>query len=350
MLRVFEPNIGWREALAVGRQVLSRRVSPGERVAEFEALLCKETGAKYAVFCNSGTTALMLAIRQCRRWMMAADVSTVAVPSYTFQAAANAAQLLGFSVEAWEITDRLLMRHYTSRHRRVVVLVSHNGVRFDVNLSACLIGSGCEVIHDAAQSIGMFRMDAPIEMPQAPITTLSFSGPKVVGCGQGGAVLTNYQHVADELRGLCDHGGGNWRKTRIHEGVGGNFRMSDVSAAMGVVQMKRLPELLGIRQERFRWYRRHFENMPSDGWCALIRSERAAACIANLKAAGYEALQPYRPLQESLPYRYLPVDPEAVKAADEVLYLPVHYKVRRRDVDAICSIIKRTDPCSRPVT
>lgn len=344
MLRVFEPNIGWREALAVGRQVLSRRVSPGERVAEFEAMLCKETGAKYAVCCNSGTTALMLAMER-------SEYSIVAVPSYTFPAAANAAMYSGRMVEQWEITDRLLARQYIHRPGRTVVLVSHNGLRAgSVPLSANLIGQNTnEIIHDAAQSLGMFRMDAPLEMPQAPTTTLSFSGPKIVSTGQSGAILTNYQHVADEIRGLCDHGGGNWRKTRIHEGVGGNFRMSDVSAALGVAQMKRLPELLGIRRERFKWYGAHYESMPSDGWCALIRSERAAECIAALKDAGYEALQPYRPLQESLPYRHLPVDPEAVKAADEVLYLPVHWKVRRSDVAAICSIIKGTDPCSRPV-
>lgn len=346
MLRVFEPNMGWRETLAVARQVWSRRVSPGDKVAEFEAMLCAATGAKHAVCCNSGTTALMLAIKGVliREDM---DYDHVIVPSYTFSAAANVASaLLRMGVRQTAIVDGVVANG-TPRQAGILVFVSHNGMWADqANIIAWgnTSESGGDTVHDAAQSLGMFRMDSGGFTD--PTTTLSFSGPKIVTTGAGGAVLSNNRRVADSVRGVCDHGGGNWRKTRIHESPGGNFRMSDVNAAIGVAQMKRLPELLGIRRERFAWYRRHFPEMPTDGWCCLVRTTKAQECIAAMKAAGYEALQPYRPLQESVPYRHLPVDPEAVKAADELLYLGNHWRVRRRDVDTISGIIKRIDPCA----
>lgn len=340
MLHVFEPNIGPMEAEAVWRQVMSGRVSPGERVAEFEAMLCAETGAKHAICCNSGTTALMLA-------MLSSESRTVAVPSYTFPAAANVAKAIGRTVEAWGIERSLTMLYRPNMQPRTVVFVSHNGDTRCADKFACLAGiERHDAIHDAAQSLGILRMDAPLALPQPTTTTLSFSGPKLVTTGQGGAVLTNYSHVADKIRALCDHGGGDWRKTRIHEAIGGNFRMSDLNAAIGVAQMKRLPELLGIRRERFTWYREHFPETRQDGWCMLVRTTKAKECIATLAERGYEALQPYRPLQESIPYRDNPVDLEAVRAANELLYLPVHHHVLKSDVDAICQTIKGIDPCS----
>lgn len=339
MLRVFEPNIRWREALAVARQVLHRRVSPGEKVAEFEAMLCAETGAKHAICCNSGTTALMLSLMAVNP-----ERNAVRVPSYTFQAAANAARLCGMGVCQGMIDGISLCLSCDSINDLdgALVFVSHNGDSRGFARSIA-IARECEVphIHDAAQSLGCDVFDM-----RSHATTLSFSGPKVVTTGQGGCVLTNRDSIADQICGLCDHGGGNWRKTRIHEGIGGNFRMSDVNAAIGVAQMKRLPELLGIRRQRFAWYREHFPDMLTDGWCCLVRTSKATECIATLRENGYEALQPYRPLQESIPYRHLPVDTEAVKAADELIYLGNHWRVTKADVDSISRIIKRIDPCA----
>lgn len=347
MLRVFEPNLGPLEANAVHGQVMERRVSPGEKVAEFEAMLCAETGAKHAICCNSGTTALMLAML-ARGGLIGRTFHSIGVPSYGFPAAANVAGVVGFAMDipgggriATIPIDCLLCAVPDPSENPIAVFISHNGRTkgWREFRQACLARYAAP-IHDAATSLGLFSVD------DNDTATLSFSGPKIVTTGQGGAVVTNDDHLAMLVSEWVDHGGGNWRTTRIHEDIGGNFRMSDMNAALGVAQMKRLPELLGIRRERFAWYRDHFQDTWPDGWCMLVRTTHAKECIAALAENGIEALQPYRPVQESLPYRDNPVDPEAVRAADELLYLPVHYLVTRDAVNRICQTIKGTDPCA----
>lgn len=332
MLRVFEPNMGWREAIAVGRQVLRRRVSPGEKVAEFEAALARYLGFAHVVCCNSGTTALELAIRAV------STTSLVFVPTYTFLAAANAAASLGKDVVGIKI-DKSLCMAQVNPSSSTIVFVSHNGQCWELLKSTQPMP---HVIHDAAQSLGC-------DMPGTSVcraTTLSFSGPKIITTGQGGAVCTNDDDVAKTTRQWLDHGGGDWRKTKIHESVGGNYRMSDLAAALGLAQFQRLDELLAIRRQRLEWYRNYFGDRGGETpqrWTAIVRTSAAIQSQKLLVSAGYEALMPYRALHESIPYLDTTPDPEAVRAANQCLYLPVHWQVRERDVREICRLIRSVD-------
>ena len=317
------------------KQVVSRRLGPGDKVAEFEAALAKHTGFKHVSCCNSGTTALMLAI-----WSTGSR--SIMVPSYTFSAAANAARMCGCNVRQREINNLLVLKspepHLIAN---TVVFVSHNGEMR--GLMDWTSQPDTTVIHDAAQSLDMLTPRGEA------LATTSFSVPKLVTTGQGGAVFTNDDERAKDIRALLDHGGGKWRSTRIHEAIGGNFRMMDLAAALGCVQLSRIDSLVEIRKDRYVWYHQYgFPSMPIRRWTACIRSTQAPAVIAALANKGYEALQPYRPLQESVPYKHLTPDPEAIKAADELVYLPAHWMLKKRDVQTICKTILEVDKCASP--
>jgi perosamine synthetase len=191
-------------------------------------------------------------------------------------------------------------------------------------------------IEDACQSLGIGNAFT------GKLCVTSFSPQKLVTTGQGGAVLTYCKDAADFIRGFIDHGGG-WRETRVHERIGGNFRMSDLNAALGVSQMKRLPELIEKRLAvHDRYEDRLCEAIDSVecGWCVTIRSMRPKSLIAHLRERGIEALQPYRPLHHNPPFDTLESFPNAERAARELVYLPGHPHLTMQDVDAVCDAIE----------
>lgn len=299
MIPLFQPNVTEADTQAVAFTLAAGRVGPGPIVEEFERMLCAATGKRYAVCCNSGTTALMLSL-----WALRVVPMTVRVPAYGMLAAANAAKMLHETAEPYDFGAEC--------SGKVGVVINHNGQPQPE--------SECEyTIEDAAQSIGI-----PGAFQTGELCTLSFSVPKLISCGQGGAVLTDFADVAARVRNLTDHGGG-WRKSRIHDRIGGNFRMPDYVAALGLSQLKRLPQMVERREQIHQQYREKLAGCPGEldcGWCVIYRSERADELIAHLAERGIEAARLYRCITSHPPYASEQRYPNAERAERELVYLP----------------------------
>lgn len=313
MIRVFDTRLTDADRQAVADCVASNWVGPGKLVAKFEEMLCEATGKKHAVCCNSGTTALML----CLGEIDLPIITGVKVPAYGMHAAAEMARLWKLDVIPYDIGMSPSVEGF-----EVTVCINLNGLpcgsRYD--------------IEDACQSIGITGAF------QCRLSTLSFSPQKLVTTGQGGAVLTDDESVAEGIRGFIDHGGG-WRETRIHQRIGGNWRMSDLNAALGVSQMKRLPVLLERRERVHERYRHRME--VSCGWCVTTRSLRAQSLIEHLRERGIEALQPYRPLHHHPPFDTYDSFPNAEREAREVVYLPSHIHLTDDEIDRVCAAVEK---------
>lgn len=307
MIPLFQPNITESDTAAVAACLASGRIGPGPCVTEFEAMLCEATGKKHAVCCNSGTTALMLSIMA-----ISDEVSVVSgpepevdVPAYGMIAAANAARLIGRRVVAYDFGHLWGVSG-------IKVWINHNGQPKPRS-------TWWPHIEDASQSIGIAGA-----FQDVPMSTLSFSVPKLVTIGQGGCVLTDHSEHADAVRNLTDHGG-NWRETRIHERIGGNFRMTDYAAALGCSQLKRLPQLVERREQIHQQYREKLRDAPGNldcGWCVIYQTPRAEALIAHLRERGIEAARFYRCITSHPPYRDSKSYPNAERAERELVYLP----------------------------
>lgn len=301
MIPLFQPNITQSDIAAVSKALSEGCVGPGRYVAEFEAMLCEATGKKHAVCCNSGTTALMLSLKTLCYDKLAY------VPAYGMLAAANAASLVGMNVMPYDIGHA---SHCAATG--TLVSISHNGNPSRIECP------GAE-IRDAAQSIGI-----PRAFTGGMIYTVSFSVPKLVTTGQGGAVLTDSDYLAESVRNLTDHGGG-WRETRIHQRIGGNFRMPDYAAALGCSQLKRLPQLVERREQIHQQYRERLKDCPGKldcGWCVIYQTPRADALISHLRERGIEASRQYRCITSHPPYANGKRYPNAERAERELVYLP----------------------------
>lgn len=348
MIRVFDANFTMHDRAAVARMMDEGFIGPGKRTAAFEAELAKVTGVEHAIACNSGTTALMLSL-------MAVGVrpgGVVVCPAYGFHAAANAARMLGAHVWLIDVRSPDFLMDVEQLWKndpspvQAIVLINQNGHSINHGVFRLMDFSKqfhIPIVEDACQSLGMKKAEELNLYTTGVIATLSFSVPKLITTGQGGAMLTNNAGLAAELRGLTDHGGG-WRETRIHQHVGGNFRMPDLCSGLGLSQLERLDEIAARREAIHKIYRERLEVGPeilNCGWCVTYRTPAAKRLISDLHGAGIEALQPYHPTHHHRPFVTGESFPEAELAAKELVYLPGHVGLTDQQVHQVCDVVRR---------
>jgi perosamine synthetase len=347
MIPQFEPVVRESYVEAVASQMRSGWVGFGKTTTAFEEYLAEVCDVAEVIATTSGTTALYLAL-------MALGVdqnTTVFFPSYTFLAGANAARLLGARVELVDINEETLcmdpqllelgLQALAPHERAVVIFVDHNGY---LGPDRSIVRSLCDKYHvfmieDAAQCVGM------LSDLVGNYGILSFSTPKLITTGQGGAVLTPDHGSACVIRQLIDHGG-DWRKNKIHTSIGGNFKFNDVLAAYGIAQLDVIHELIGQRMDILEAYDTnevYVDTFEDDAWMAIHRTKDAKKLVADLADVGIQAVQYYRPIHHNpiyaSPWKY-PVAEEVYKT---LVYLPSSLSLTTKEIVRICDAVKESE-------
>jgi dTDP-4-amino-4,6-dideoxygalactose transaminase len=271
---VMRPTIGREEADAAAAAVASGWVAQGPRVREFEAAFAAQAGAAEAIAVSSGTAALHLAL-------LLAGVEPgddVVVPSLSFIATANAVRCAGANpvfadvdIETQNLTVASVGERLTGR-TRAVVLVHQAGVPADVGaMHEFLDPLGIAVVEDAACAIGATYRDAPIGS-HSPQVAFSFHPRKLLTTGEGGMLaVADSGEGAARGRRLREHGMSVDAAERsaaervIVESyleAGFNYRMTDIQAAVGLIQLERLAGIVERRRSRARRYLELLAGVP----------------------------------------------------------------------------------------
>jgi len=273
MIPVIRPVLGDEEARAAAAAVASGWIAQGPRVAEFEAAFANAIGTGDAVAVSSCTTALHLA-------MIAVGVrpgDEVIVPSMSFIATANAARYVRAQVvfadvdpQTLNITPATVEPLLTDR-TRAVILVDQGGVPADLDAMRELCDRrGVTVVEDAACAAGSTYRGRPAGAGAA-LATFSFHPRKLLTTGEGGMVTTPDPAVAARLRRLREHGmdisaAARHADRRVliehYAELGYNYRMTDIQAAIGLVQLRRLPEIVRRRRQLAERYQRLLGRIP----------------------------------------------------------------------------------------
>ncbi len=267
MIPVMRPWLGEEEAAAAAAAVSSGWVAQGPRVAEFEAAFASAIGAGHAVAVSSCTAGLHLAL-------VAAGIGPgdeVVVPSLSFIATANAARYVGavpVFADVDEATQNLTpatVEPGLTGRTRAVILVDQAGVPADLDdMRALCDPRGIMVIEDAACAVGSVYRGRPVGAG-ADLAAFSFHPRKLLTTGEGGMLVTPDAQVAARLRRLREHGmdvsaaqrhASRQPVIERYTEVGFNFRMTDVQAAIGLVQLTRLGRLITRRRELAQRYQR----------------------------------------------------------------------------------------------
>lgn len=269
------------EETAVAAVLRSGWVGQGPQVAVFETVFAEYVGSGHAVAVSSGTSALHLAL-------LAAGIKpgdAVIMPSFTFVATANAIEYIGarpvladinpttFNIDPDSVTTALNNLNPDERSSvKAIIPVSLFGRCAPMGKIRALAGQyGWKIIEDAACGLGASHHGISAGR-EAQMACFSFHPRKVICTGEGGMVTTDDSRVAESVRTLRNHAASVSGHDR-HTGAGGsrlpdfeqlgyNYRMTDIQAAIGIEQMKKLPRFLTARREAAAVYYRLLESIP----------------------------------------------------------------------------------------
>jgi dTDP-4-amino-4,6-dideoxygalactose transaminase len=267
------PWLGEAEAAAAAAAVASGWVAQGPRVAEFEQAFAASIGAVHAVAISSCTAALHLT-------MIVAGIGPgdeVVVPSLSFIATANAARYVGARPVFADVDDATLnltpetVEPVLTDRTKAVILVDQGGVPADLDAMHKLCEPrGVAIIEDAACAAGAQYRGRPVGAG-ADLAAYSFHPRKLLTTGEGGMVVTPDGQVAARLRRLREHGmdvsAADRHRSRQpviehYLETGFNYRMTDIQAAVGLVQLGKLSAMVRRRRELALRYQDAFAAVP----------------------------------------------------------------------------------------
>lgn len=337
-------------------------LTQGPKVAEFEALIAERVGARHAFAVTSATTALHLSLVA----LGIGPGDEVLVPDFTFPATANVVVqqgavpvLVEIDLDTFGVNAADLERKITAR-TRAIMPVHAFGLSADMgSVMEIADRHGLAVIEDAACALGASYRGRPC----GSIGTagcFSFHPRKSITTGEGGMIITGDDALAARITLLRSHGGIRERGRFSFEAAGFNYRLSDILAAVGVAQVRKLDKLLDARRRVAGWYDRALagtsglrlpvvpewgEHTYQSYVVLLDPALDRDAVIEQLRGEGVESTlgtyalhaQPYF----SRTLRMRPGDlPNSFRAFTSSLALPLHAGLEQGDVDYVAERLR----------
>lgn len=369
---IARPFVGQEEEQAVLQVLRSGWLSQGPRVAEFEKQFAQYVGAQHAIAVSSCTTALHLAF-------IGAGIGPgheVLCPSLSFIATANSIRYVGAEpvfVDIDPLTYNLdpdKMEAAITPRTRAILAVHQMGLPAAMDeINEIARRRNLLVIEDAACAIGSVYQRKRIGAPHAWMACFSFHPRKILTTGEGGMITTNDDKLAQRLRPLRQHAMtvsdvARHSAKRVvlesYDEVGYNFRMTDLQAAIGLVQLGRVE---GFIERRRAFAARYTEELSKIGWLTppcepaghrhnfqayMVRLAKDAPVSRDhlmqaLLDCGISTRRGIMASHREAPYRSARWDnglPETNKATDECIILPLFHQMTDSEQEFVIDSIR----------
>ena len=357
MIKLMTPEVGTEELKLIQRVLESGYLTTGPMTQQFEQLVAEYVGVKHAVAVSSGTTALHLAL-VCLG-IGAGD--EVLVPDFTFPASANVVRhcgatpvLVDIDLATFNIDVADLEKKITPK-AKAIMPVHLFGLSADMDAILALAqkhpplkrgAGGIWVVEDAACALGAEYKGCKCGA-MGDLACFSFHPRKIITTGEGGMVVTDNDEWAERLRLLRNHAMDRQDSERVFVEVGYNYRLSDVLAAIGVVQMTKLDSIIAKHLELADWYQEALSDLDMltlptvpEG-CKHIYQTYATLLderinrqdvIDALRQVGIEATIGTYSISAQPAYQPCEVPPNSLRAHQSVLALPFHTRMTKADV------------------
>jgi UDP-4-amino-4,6-dideoxy-N-acetyl-beta-L-altrosamine transaminase len=371
-------DIREEDILAVREALLSDFLTQGPRVPAFELAIASKVGAAYAVAANSATSALHIA---CQALGLGPGDRLWTSP-ITFVASANCGLYCGAEVSFVDIdpatfnmsTDaletKLIAAETAGTLPRIIVAVAMCGQSCDMRQIKALSDKyGFAIIEDASHAIGGTYQGAYVgNGAYADITIFSFHPVKIITTAEGGMALTNNAALAARMRLFVSHGitrdadqmrgssEGPWYYQQIE--LGENYRMTEIQAALGLSQLARLDEYVGIRAAQSRRYHAELFDLPmslpfempsvTSAWHLFVirlhKAERRRAVFEQLRSVGIGVNVHYIPVHLQPYYRDLGFSPGDYPLAEDyysrAISIPIFSSLTTEDQSTVIERLK----------
>jgi dTDP-4-amino-4,6-dideoxygalactose transaminase len=360
-IRVSGPTVGREEIDAVARVIRSGRLTNGEEIEAFERELARDlTHTAFVLAVSSGTAALELSLES----IGVGPGDEVITPAFTFGATAAAVIRRGATVRFADVGDDLTIdvgsvSSLITDRTAAIIPVHLFGLPADVD---ALTAFGSPVVEDGAQAAGATLRGRPVGS-LGSAGCFSFYPTKNMTTGEGGAIATDDPILASRVRLLRNHGMESRYDYKI---PGTNLRMDEIAAAIGRIQLRRLPAFLEIRRSIAARYSAAFDGID---WLRVPRidSDRTHAwnyfCVRVDPKVGRDALSESLEKQGVSTAVHYPAAlcdvpafrdhplvaakadcPNARRTAQEVLALPMHAHLTDEDAEKVIAAVAGYSP------
>lgn len=349
-----EPNYGPEEKKAVREYLNSGGwIMEFKRTREFEEMIAGYTGAKYCSVVSNGTVALFIALFALG---VGAD-DEVIVPNLTMIATPNAVKLCGAKPVLVDIDPESLCLDVDETEKKItgktkaIFHVSINGRAGDLKrLVGLCRRKKIPLIEDAAQAFGSFYRGRHLGNYGAA-GSFSFSAPKIITTGQGGALITNNKKIYQKICRVKDFGrikGG----VDVYDDWGWNFKFTDLQAAFGIAQIRKMKTRTKRKREMYRLYRRQLAGVDQvklirtnlkevSPWFIDILVPGPIRLKDYLKKKGIGSRVFYPPINCQVIYKTKEKFPQTEKITNHGLWLPSSTRLTDGDIMRVCREIKR---------
>jgi len=334
----------------------------------FEKKLAEYLGVKYALFVNSATTALELAFR-VKNFPKGSEVI---VPNFTYTSTAIAAAYNVLKIVLADVypdngsIDVSKLEGYINEKTVAIAAVDYGGIPAEMDeIMAIAQKYNLYVVHDTAQSIGSFYKGKKVGNI-AHISTFSFHGTKNLTTGEGGAITTNDDAIADRIKILREKGTDKYsfltdnltRGYYEYVDIGNSYVQSNILGALGVTQLSKLDWMNQRRREIAVRYKQELAGIDgidfmriTDGaehnwhlFGILVPAEDKYWIMDALRAEGVMANVHYTPLHRNKYYNGLTTDeesPGAMEFFSRLLRLPIYPSLTEEEVGNVIFSVRK---------
>jgi len=347
MIPISKPEIGKEEIEAVTEVLQSGMLAQGEVVEEFEDKCAAYIGTDYAIATNSGTSALHTALASV-------DINSgdeVITTAFSFFATASCVLMqnatpvfVDINPKTYNIDPSKIEAKLSERTRAIIPVHLYGQPCEMSEIMKIAKEHNLVVIEDAAQAHGA-EYKATKVGSIGDIGVFSFYSTKNIITGEGGMITTNNEEIAERARMIRNHG---QTKRYFHDCLGYNYRMTNIAAAIGLVQLKKIDMLNLKRMSNARYYGEQFnlkkpyvsQNVKHVFHQYTIRVKDREKFIAHLErhGVGYGIYYPV-PLSSQPLFDSQDVFPEAELASNEVVSIPVNPSLKRADVEKVVKVV-----------
>jgi perosamine synthetase len=329
-----KPSLGVAEQAAAARVLGTGWVAQGAEVEAYEKELCRFFGLPegHAVVVSSGSSALYLAL-----WALDGNVARVGMPVYSCAALRNATSLVGGQNVYFDCAQggpNLDLDQVSRSDIDILIAPSMYGIPLNIPQTRSY-----KLVEDLAQSMGATVGGSRIGL-RGDLGVCSFYATKMITSGgQGGAVIGRDKALIDKIRDFREFDCRDDDRPRF------NFQMSDLQAAVGRVQLSRLPDFIEVRERWFALYRQAGLELIDDDapgvrpvrYRIVMRCDQPNRVIEALEAQGVRAIVPI----EEFELLDIPADyPNAKELTHSTVSLPAYPGLQKKDVMRIAQIAK----------
>ncbi len=328
-----KPTMGIEEEEAVIRVLRSSCLVGGNETEQFENEFCNFVGLPkgHAVAVSSGTAALYLAL-----WVLEGDKKTISFPGYVCSALRNATNMIGGNEEIIDIKKESPNIKFEEIKKESIAIIPHMyGIPVDVTKI-----QNMNIIEDCAQSLGAKINGISVGL-YGNAGIFSFYATKLMTSGgHGGMYVSKDKKLVDRVRDYREFDYRHDQKKRF------NFQMTEIQAAIGREQLKKLPKFLERREEIFQKYKKAGLELLDVGknqnhlspvrYRAVIKTEEPNKIIKSLESVGVKAIVPTEDWELLGKHELLP---NAVELSRKTVSLPIYPTLTDEEIDIILSTI-----------